>query len=402
MNAAGDAVGDVSERLENIARAYGQPHTRISVLPTTIMVSIPGTDGAELAMSSQVNATLRLDQTAEVFALADRAELGLLDLNQGILELARIAGSASRFKPWIIVLGHALLTVGLILLLRPEWLDILGGALLGVGVGAIKVWAPRNPSLTTIQPVLVAFLVSLVAFTATVLGWIDSPLRLLIAPLITFLPGGSLTTGTMDISAGQMISGAGRLVQGGVQLLLLAFGIVAAAEFVGLPAHQAFADNTPGVLGPSAPWIGVLLFAIGMYVHNSGARGTLGWMLLVLFVAYSGQVLGTVLFGGYLSGFAGALVMTPVALFVSKQPSGPPLMATFMPAFWLLVPGAVGLLGVTQLLGAGGASAGVDALLNTATTIVAIALGVLVGMSTNPGITRLVRATGPLPGLRAR
>jgi hypothetical protein len=32
--------------------------------------------------------------------------------------------------------------------------------------------------------------------------------------------------------------------------------------------------------------------------------------------------------------------MTPVVLWVERLPGGPPKLVTFLPAFWLLVPGA--------------------------------------------------------------
>ena len=83
----------------------------------------------------------------------------------------------------------------------------------------------------------------------------------------------------------------------------------------------------------------------------SGRPGSLGWILLVLYVAYAGQVLGGLLFGSSLSAFVGAAVMTPVAVFVATQRTGPPTLVTFLPAFWLLVPGAIALVGVTQVMG---------------------------------------------------
>lgn len=393
MNAAGDAVSDVHARLERIAAVYGAPDARFSITPTTVLVAIPGPDGAELTLSAKVNQSLRLDQIAAVYNLADRAEAGRVELTAGLRRLAQIAQMPPRFSVLVQVLGHSALTVGLVLLLQPGWRDILGGAVLGAGVGALRAWSPRVPALASVLPVVAAFSVAVVAFSATAHGLTQSPLRLLIAPLVTFLPGAALTTGTMDLSAGQMISGAARLVQGMVQLVLLAFGIVAAAELVGLPSSEAFLDNPTNLLGPAAPWIGVLLFALGLYFYSSAAPGTLLWMLLVLYVAYAGQVVGGALVGGYLSGFVGALLMTPVALFVAEQSSGTPLMVTFMPAFWLLVPGAVGLLGITQLIGGDDRDVGLEGLLNTGGTIVAIALGVLVGMSTRPLVARIAHVT---------
>ena len=68
---------------------------------------------------------------------------------------------------------------------------------------------------------------------------------------------------------------------------------------------------------------------------------------------------------------------------------------TFLPAFWLLVPGALGLQGVTQIFGADAAS-GLGDFLNALLTIVAIAVGVLVGAGLSE---RLGRATATWRGL---
>ena len=104
----------------------------------------------------------------------------------------------------------------------------------------------------------------------------------------------------------------------------------------------------------------------------------LGILLLVLTVAWLGQYLGNLLFGSYLSGFFGALAMTPVAYAVERRPSGPPALVSFLPAFWLLVPGALGLIGVTEYLDRNPAAAAED-LLGTVWSMISIALGVLCG-----------------------
>jgi len=197
----------------------------------------------------------------------------------------------------------------------------------------------------------------------------------LIAPLAMLLPGALLTTSVIELSTGQMISGAGRLAAGGMQLVLLALGIVAAAALVGIPAIELSKAETP--LGPIGPWLAVAVFGLGVVLNKSARIRSLGWILLVLYVAYGAQVIGNLFLGGVLSAFVGAAAMTPVATIVARQRSGPPAMVSFTPAFWLLVPGALGLVGVTTLLD--GDSSGVQTLMTTASTMVAIALGVLVG-----------------------
>ena len=50
---------------------------------------------------------------------------------------------------------------------------------------------------------------------------------------------------------------------------------------------------------------------------------------------------------------------------------------TFLPAFWLLVPGALGLLSVTRMLS--DRAAGLDGLITVVAVITSVALGTLVG-----------------------
>jgi uncharacterized membrane protein YjjB (DUF3815 family) len=56
-------------------------------------------------------------------------------------------------------------------------------------------------------------------------------------------------------------------------------------------------------------------------------------------------------FGSYASGFGGGLVLTIAALAVSRRQGTPAPISLILPGFWLLVPGSLGLMGITQMLG---------------------------------------------------
>jgi uncharacterized membrane protein YjjB (DUF3815 family) len=185
-----------------------------------------------------------------------------------------------------------------------------------------------------------------------------------------------LTTGTTELAAGQMIAGASRLVTGLVQLGLLAFGILAAGTVVGVEGDSYAPLESSGQL----PWwvaaAGVLLFAVGNFLHFSAPARTFGWVLLALVVAYAAQALGAVLAGATVSGFIGALAVTPLVLWIATLRHGAPSQLTFLPAFWLLVPGAAGLLGLTEVIGT---DRGAEDFASALTSVMSIALGVLIG-----------------------
>jgi uncharacterized membrane protein YjjB (DUF3815 family) len=214
------------------------------------------------------------------------------------------------------------------------------------------------------------------------------PLHALVPPLVTFLPGGILTLGMVELAYGDMVSGASRLIAGFVQLVLLAFGLAIGAVLVGyVPADLVYSagDYAKVTWAPGAPWAGVLVFGVGVYLHFSAPRNSLQWMILVLLMAFAAQRLAVGVFGSEISGFFGTLVATPLGYLIQLRFRGPPAAVTFLPSFWLLVPGALGLLSVTRMLS--DRSAGVDGLVTVMFVITSIALGTLVGASLYRGLT---------------
>jgi uncharacterized membrane protein YjjB (DUF3815 family) len=159
-----------------------------------------------------------------------------------------------------------------------------------------------------------------------------------------------------------------------VQLALLAFGILAGIEAVGIPRSRVLFGSEE-LLGEWSRWVGVLVFAIGVVVADSAPSRSFPSLLVVLYAAWSGQVVANTIFGGYVSGLVGATVMTMVAYAMERFPSAMPAHASFLPGFWLLVPGSLGLIGLTRLAG----GAGGQELVTTVGSIFAVALGVLVG-----------------------
>ena len=131
---------------------------------------------------------------------------------------------------------------------------------------------------------------------------------------------------------------------GFVQLVLLAFGLAAGAVLVGYQPENlvdAAAEVVAGAMVAWAPWAGVVVFGIGVYLHFSAPRNSLAWMLLVLLIAFAAQqARPPVYFGREVSGFFGMLVATPLGYLIQLRFKGPPAMVTFLPSFWLLVPGA--------------------------------------------------------------
>ena len=160
--------------------------------------------------------------------------------------------------------------------------------------------------------------------------------------------------------------------------MLLVFGYIVAAELVGLPTAEAFAQEPRPLFGWWAAWLGVLIYGIGTYVHHTAPSRSLPWLLIVLYVAYAGQQLGGHMLGSFLSGFVGAVVDDTGRLLdptTTRSPAGARdvLAGVLAPCSRLS-----GVIGLSQLAG-DNQQAGLQTVGDMTLALVAVALGVMVG-----------------------
>ncbi len=338
------------------------------------MVTMGSGEPVALELTMALAPSPRLDQIAALDRLVNQAKRGDIRPAEGLTRLEQIREMHNRFGRVERILGYAVFAVGVCLILRPALREVPAAALFGVLVGWLRSIGRRQPTLQVLMPVVAAVSVSSLSALAVRHGLLSSGLRPMVAALVVFLPGAALTTAVLELAAGQMISGSSRLMSGCVQLALLAFGILAGIEAVDVPASRVLFGSSK-LLGAWVPWLGVLVFTVGVTLANSAPPKSFLGLLVVLYAAFSGQVLSNIFLGAYISALIGAAVMTVVSRAVSRSPSAMPAHALFLPGFWLLVPGTLGLIGVTQLSVGGGS----QEIVATVGSIFAVALGVLCG-----------------------
>jgi len=182
----------------------------------------------------------------------------------------------------------------------------------------------------------------------------------------------------VELAYNSIVSGASRMVAGFTRLVLLAFGILGGLKL----AHDQgdrFIIADAERIGPEWPWLGVVVFALGLHIYQSSKRRSFGWMLITAMVAYAGQTFSGLFIHGASTAFFGAALMTITALVIEFRFNGPPAIVTFLPGFWLLAPGSFGLMSVA------GMAAGEDAggqIFTLLFSLSGIATGCLIGAFT--------------------
>ena len=317
---SGFDIDDVDANLEALARAYGMADTEIIAMPTALLVS--SRSGGQLRTRAVASGRhpLRLHQIEELDDIVRSARTGGIDPRTARDQILAMRSRPSPFGPSMQVVGQVLATVGLAVLLGSTWLGIVVAAALGGLTGALQLAGRRvPPRFQVLLTVAASFSVSLAGLPALAdrtrfrrRVQPDRPARDTVARSTADHLGDRAVDRPDDLRGWTPGAGA-------TQLVLLGLGILAAAALVGVPAFDLTA--TKPVLGVLGPWLAVGIFGIGIVMNRCARPSSLGWILLVLYVAYGGQVLGGLFFGGVLSAFVGAAAMTPVADLVARQPS---------------------------------------------------------------------------------
>lgn len=379
------ATSSVEKQLREIGLQYGRSDLETYVLPTLVLVE-SGTGEAARTSLYPSGKTLRLDQAGALETLIATQVHRTAPPEQVVAEVERIRRMPARFGPWTAIAGHTVLTLGFGMVLNPTLAALPVYVLLGALVGTIVVFASRAATLALLLPILTSFAITSLAILVASPLTGEDPIRLVTPALVSFLPGYTLTLAAIELTSSQVVAGASRMVYGIAQLGLLAFGVFAAVTVFGSPTIA----HPPQALGDWAPWVGLALTSLGYYLFSVAPRGALPWIFYTLVVAYAAQLVGNVVLGAELSGFLGAVVVAPAVALARRLPAAPPSAVMVTCAYWLLVPGALGFLGVAEVAtGADGAS---DAIVSTFVSLLAIAIGMVVGAGLTRDIGAVTRA----------
>ena len=375
---AGYAVTDVTRVARAVARSNAADFT-VGALPTGVFVD----DGDRTRVLVSSGTSFTFEQVGLVGKLAAEAERGIpwTNLQAG---LDGLHAMRPRYPLWLSLLGSGLISGGIAVVLGNPWWAVGLDAVLGVLVGGILTFAGTRARIAAVLPFFLALVVALlVGLTATLFGISAVPFFAISAPLVMLIPGAAVTNALIEVSAGDVVSGGGRLVAGLTVWAMLAAGTVAGVGILGgrldatLISIGAGSGTAAAAVDPVLAWPAVALLAIGVGLFLSATIPVTLVITAVLLLAYAGSVLLSPILGpGVAVGLTAAVLLAGLRIVERLWPSLPSIV-TFRPVFWLLVPGSLGLIAVSSL--ATHSSGSEDLIATTASTVLGLVIGVQVG-----------------------
>ncbi|MEW1952066.1 threonine/serine exporter family protein [Terrabacter sp. NPDC080008] len=373
MIATGQPVQEIEEELAEVSAHLGYPDVQSAVGPTGLMLTL--TPGGPATFRAAPPG-LRLHQSADVRVVRHRLLTDQLTLREARDELAAAMRRPLQRPSWLVALAWPVLATGIALILQPGWANVAAAAVGALIVLALVQLAERFEVVKALLPTLAAFAVSLVVFGAANAGLLEGPLRTVLPSIAVLLPGALVVNGMSELAAGHMQAGSARLAYGLAQLGLFALGLLMATALLRVPTSTMVNLRVDDIGWFAAP-VGLVLVGASICLMEGVPLRLQGWVLLVLALAFGAQVAGQQLGTVALGGFCGAIAASLGASIVELRHPLLPRLVLFLPAFWLLVPGSLGLVGVTEL--AAGHESVTDVALGLLGVAIAISLGLLVG-----------------------
>lgn len=226
--------------------------------------------------------------------------------------------------------------------------EICVAAAVGLAIGMLAFLAARRETLGRIFELIAALAASAMAAVLGATLGTRSLSNDILAGLIVFMPGLTLTTAMTELSTRHLVSGTARLSAAFAVFLQLGFGVALGGTIMNAvagPPRLANSLSLPGWTEIIALLLASLAFTVLLRAHRRDAF----WIVLAGACAVAGSRFGAHLLGAELGVFIGALSVG-IASNLYGRFLQRPADILLVPGILLLVPGSVGFRSLAAML----------------------------------------------------
>jgi uncharacterized membrane protein YjjP (DUF1212 family) len=334
--------------LEQLASSAGLS-AEINATPTSVFLSLG--DG-RATLTRVVRANPQAPDYAKLGALLrllEKTERREVSLATASTQVDEVSGWAPRYGARMRLAATMVLSGSCALLLSMRWREISLALFLGLCSGAVAIPKRFAEGPREALPVLVAAAAGFLTFSAQLSGVHVHPIPLLVAGLVSFLPGLQMTAATYELASGHWVAGSSRLIAGATRLLLLVLGAMTGEQLAAavFPISRAVVESGGGVDWGwlIAPGLAGLAFSI---LRSGDARDS-GWVVVVCYLGILTAYIVTPVLGATGGAFWGAFGIALASNALAYRTRRPALV-TLGPAILLLVPGVLGFMSLSPAL----------------------------------------------------
>ncbi|MBS0194639.1 MAG: threonine/serine exporter family protein [Proteobacteria bacterium] len=309
-------------------------------------------------------------------AIAEDVMAGRCDLAEGSAALKALDRAPGRMAMALEAACFGLSAASVAGLLRNSWFDIAAAGLIGTLIGLLHWMASARPRLLEAEEALAAFAATLLAAAVATFVIPLTTKTVLIAAIIVYMPGMTLTNAVAELSSQHLVSGTARFGGALATLIKLTFGTLAAMQLVqvlGWRPHEAVEHR----VGAWVEWASLLAaayaFAVLFRAHRRDyplvmASAALGYLITRWVGSKLGNDAGV---------FFGSMAISALSNAYARWAKRPGALVR-VPGIILLVPGSVSFRSLTFVLERN-LMLGLSTAVAVVTVLIALVAGVLFG-----------------------
>lgn len=356
------ALDELAEKLEVEAQFLSTP--------TSLMCAFGPPGDQRVSLSRLTPGSTNLARLVALDALGQGVHSGAIDVESASRQIQEILSEKAQFGRLAFTVAYALSSSAAAFFLGGRGVDIRWAGLVGLAVGALVALARDPPASRIVAPVG-ALLAAVGAGLAAHQG--ASATVVTLAGVLGLLPGLALTVAMTELGTGNLVSGTSRLAGAITTLLQLAFGTFTGRLVVTLLPPPTRPPRVP--LPEWADAAGLVTMVVATVVLLNARWRHAGWLALGVVVAWGSTRLSAGRVDPDLIPFFGAMAVTAAANLAARLGRKPATLVS-VPGLLLLVPGSIGLRGMTAMLD--DAVKGMELLFQAGFVAVSLAAGVLV------------------------
>lgn len=356
LHVQGASSPEVEHAMTLVSRRFGLAGEFFAT-PTSIFASFQAENDSSASGSAThllrvVPGGTDLGKRARVDEILGDVVAGRLSPSEGRILLASVRVDRSPYPRALMLLCSALISASAARFFGLDAFEIVLAGGVGLVVEVFALLAERSARLKRIQLPCAAFLAAAIVALASGLRGEPTALQVLVAGVITLLPGLRITTAMIELSVDHLAAGSARFFGSLFALIALVFGAAIGAQIgelfpdtVSLAQIEAARAEVPGWTIYLALLVAPLCFGV---LFRARPRD-LGWILVSCALGFFGAAAGARILGNGLEAAVGGL-MVGLASNVYGRLLDRPAVTTMIPGILLLVPGSIGFRSLFNLL----------------------------------------------------
>jgi uncharacterized membrane protein YjjP (DUF1212 family) len=319
---------------------------QIFCLPTYLALSIGPLDRQRTFHLRVDPGSLQLGRRDEVHRILLQVLEGELTCAQGTRAFRELNLRPLEFGVAWRILAYGLSAAAAARFLTGGAREIAAGGVLGMVIGVLVVLSTMRRDRAAVAE----FAAGIVAAVgAWFFAWMFPPMAtgiVVIAGVVSLLPGYTLTTALTEVATRNLASGGSRFIGAAMTLLALGFGVA-----IGDRILEHLPAAAPPAVEPLAAWtilVAAVLISLSMLVLLQARVRDVFTILCAVLLGLYGARLGAMLVGPQLGVCIGAFVLAITGNLYSRISRRSPIMV-IAPGLIPLVPGSLGMRGTTLI-----------------------------------------------------